>query len=77
MFVVVMKIAFWGDYKQIEKYVIDHLKRFRNTCSHEKKTNVILWCFTIWFTTFIAPIIGQCLTNRIMKWLCAQLLEKT
>jgi hypothetical protein len=41
----------------------------------KKKTIVILWWVTIWVTTLIAQL--QWLINRAMKWLGAQLVEKS
>jgi hypothetical protein len=47
----------------------------KNTCFHDKMINVILWWWIIWFTFLKAPTFGQCLLNKAMKWLWAQLVK--
>ncbi len=40
--------------------MVNHVKNIWNTCSHEKRTHVILWWLTFWFIA----LMGSC--NRMM-----------
>lgn len=67
-----------GELQVIWKYVVNHVRNSGNTCSHKNgQMSFYGQHNSTLLTALTAPVIGQCLTGRAVRWLWAQLTRKT